>query len=84
MDFIVLILISLIIYAFRIIPYFEKKKKEHENLSGSTIIDDDLYSDNNTEDMTINSEIAAVIIAAIKASGEEKTDDFVVRSIKRR
>ncbi len=82
--FIVLILISLIIYAFRIIPYFEKKKKEHENLSGSTIIDDDLYSDNNTEDMTINSEIAAVIIAAIKASGEEKTDDFVVRSIKRR
>lgn len=82
--FIVLILISLIIYAFRIIPYLEKKKKEHENLSGSTIIDDDLYSDNNTEDMTINSEIAAVIIAAIKASGEEKTDDFVVRSIKRR
>lgn len=82
--FVVLILISLIIYALKIIPYLEKKKKESENLLDSNITDNDQDSDNKTGNLVNDSEIAAVIIAAIKASGEEQTDDFVVRSIKRR
>lgn len=82
--FAVLILISLIIYALRIIPYLEKKKKESEKSADLTETNKDNYSDNNSENVALNSEIAAVIIAAIKASGDEQTDDFVVRSIKRR
>ncbi len=82
--FVVLILISLMIYALKIIPYLEKRKKKSENLLDSKTTDNDQDSDNKTADLVNNPEIVAVIIAAIKASGEEQTDDFVVRSIKRR
>lgn len=82
--FAVLILISLLIYALRIIPYLENRKKKSEGSADSHNTDNDHASDNNTGNVSLNSEIAAVIIAAIKASGEEQTDDFVVRSIKRR
>ncbi|MEG0962929.1 MAG: OadG family protein [Lachnospiraceae bacterium] len=76
--FAVLILISLIISCFRIFPYLEKKKQaknvaEVETAPVTAILEqqDDL-------------ELAAVIAAAVAASTGTSTEDFVVRSIKRR
>lgn len=82
--FIVLILISLIIYAFKIFPYLENKKKANiaqivpqaapapaPAAAPVAAAQDDL-------------ELAAVIAAAIAASTGTSTSDFVVRSIKRR
>lgn len=86
--FCVLILICLCIYAFRIIPYLEKKfeakkgngtpapakkeKREEPQLAAPA------YSGPG------NTELAAVIAAAISAATGQSTDDFVVRSIRRR
>ncbi|MEG1946022.1 MAG: OadG family protein [Lachnospiraceae bacterium] len=76
--FAVLILISLIISCFRIFPYLEKKKQaknvpEVETAPVTAILEqqDDL-------------ELVAVIAAAVAASTGTSTEDFVVRSIKRR
>ena len=79
--FAVLILISLIIYAFKIFPYLEQRKKakkaeiipetEKKVQEVQAVEQDDL-------------ELVAVIAAAIAASTGTSTDDFVVRSIKRR
>ena len=85
--FIVLILISVIIYGFKIFPYLENKKKAKIAVSvpqaapvpapapapvaAPVAAQDDL-------------ELAAVIAAAIAASTGTSTSDFVVRSIKRR
>lgn len=81
--FIVLILISLIIYCFKIFPYLEEKKKAAAPAPAAVPVpaaapaapvaqaQDDL-------------ELAAVIAAAIAASTGTSTSDFVVRSIKRR
>ncbi|MCR4781927.1 MAG: OadG family protein [Lachnospiraceae bacterium] len=78
--FCVLILISLIIYAFNIFPYLEEKKKAKVNL-------EELISAEDKEadlDLSSDLELVAVITAAICAAGEMTTDDFVVRHIKRR
>lgn len=83
--FVILILISLIIYSFKIIPYLQKKlqKKEGPKVEiinandGKTETLDDV---NVTDDL----ELIAVISAAIAASTGSSTDSFVVRSIKRR
>lgn len=80
--FAVLILISLIIYCFKIFPYLENKKKAASAPAAALApavpaapvavpAQDDL-------------ELAAVIAAAIAASTGTSTSDFVVRSIKRR
>lgn len=81
--FIVLILISLIIYGFKVFPYLEAKKKAQSSapavaeapaaapVAAPVTAQDDL-------------ELAAVIAAAIAASTGTSTSDFVVRSIKRR
>lgn len=81
--FIVLILISLIIYCFKIFPYLEAKKKAESSAPAKEPVSaaapaapvataqDDL-------------ELAAVIAAAIAASTGTSTSDFVVRSIRRR
>ena len=85
--FAVLILISLIIYAFNIFPYLEKKKQEKEKAKAAAKEPADFVSqieqreEQQTQDDT---ELIAVIAAAIAASEGTSTSDFVVRSINRR
>ena len=80
--FSVLILISLIIYGFKIFPYLEQRKQAKK----STVIPEaeekaeEVYPVAEQDDL----ELVAVIAAAIAASTGTSTDDFVVRSIKRR
>ena len=80
--FAVLILISLIIYAFRIFPYLEKKKQEKKDAKVATeeSKEQEIVSVTEQDDL----ELVAVIAAAIAATTGTSTDDFVVRSIKRR
>ena len=85
--FAVLILISLIIAAFGIIPKIQDKLTKKKSTSQAGV-------DNNVEQITVREEVAdesddlelvAVIAAAIAASqGAASTDGFVVRSIRRR
>ena len=77
--FAVLILISLVISCFKIFPYLESKKKagQTETAVKETVQDIPAEQQDNTE-------LIAVIAAAIAASTGTSTDDFVVRSIKRR
>lgn len=82
--FIVLILISLIIYCFRIVPYLQNRKKEQTALTAAEnaqLPDAPVYEENALQD---DLELVAVISAAIAAATGSSTDDFVVRSIKRR
>ncbi len=81
--FSMLALISILIYCFRIIPYLtEKFKKNNEPEPVSEpFIDIRLSVPEPTDD---ERELGAVIAAAIAASEEISTDDFVVRSIRRR
>lgn len=86
--FAVLILISLIIYAFNIFPYLEKKKKEkaaaadpQPQTAPVAAVPEVSRSAEVPEDDT---ELIAVIAAAIAASTGTSASDFVVRSINRR
>ena len=86
--FIVLILISLIISCFNIIPKIQKafEKKPEEQPSSTTGIEKAVAQIAQQEESTEDDlELIAVIAAAIAASeGATSTDGFVVRSIKRR
>ena len=88
--FIVLILISLIIAAFGIIPKLQawaaKRGKEEETKIESIdkSIDNTIAQIVEKEDVTDDFELVAVIAAAIAASeGQTSTDGFVVRSIRK-
>lgn len=86
--FIVLILISLIISGFKIFPYLENKAKaknapptpvvKEVPKAPAPVIQEEVVPAQ--DDL----ELAAVIAAAIAASTGTSTEDFVVRSIKRR
>ena len=77
--FAILILISLLIYALRIIPYIESKKQR------AALNETEENSDQKPEQEDMDStELIAVITAAVSAQTGASTDDFVVRSIKRR
>lgn len=87
--FVVLILISLIIYAFNIFPYLEEKKKAKEKAQAFVPAPEapvlrqaaaPVEEVQAGDDM----ELAAVIAAAIAAGTGMSADDFVVRSIHRR
>lgn len=82
--FVILIMICLIIYAFRLIPYFmDKKQKKEEQTAVATdspVVEQIAAREARTDD----TELIAVIAAAIAAATGTSTDDFVVRSIKRR
>ena len=83
--FLVLILISLIIYCFNIFPYLEKKKKE--KVQAAEIAQPKEIEEvvpEVVEPVTDDNELIAVIAAAIAASTGTSTSDFVVRSINRR
>lgn len=80
--FVILILISVIIYCFRIIPYLQnRKKKNAANKSGDKVVEQIVQREEQLQD---DLELVAVIAAAIAAATGSSTDDFVVRSIKRR
>ncbi|MCI5920403.1 MAG: OadG family protein [Roseburia sp.] len=81
--FVVLILISLIIYCFNIIPYLQKKKTQ-KNAVADTEQPAVMPSAAPVENLTDDLELVAVISAAIAASTGTSTDSFVVRSIHRR
>lgn len=85
--FCVLILISLIIYAFNIFPYLEKKKKEKtmQSQAVETVVETESVQPVVEEQpLTDDAELIAVIAAAIAASEGTSTSGFVVRSINRR
>jgi sodium pump decarboxylase gamma subunit len=85
--FCVLILISLLIACFNIFPYLEKRKAEREAAAQPAL---DAAAAQTTEQaapvkqQTDDTELIAVIAAAIAASEGTSTSGFVVRSIRRR
>ena len=88
--FAVLILISLIIYCFNIIPYLEKKKAEKKAAqtpeADAEVAEQEVASATTSVEQQAadDTELVAVIAAAIAASTGTSTSDFVVRSIHRR
>lgn len=87
--FAVLILISLIISAFRIIPRIQKnmaeKKAAKENNTGVENAVAQIVEQETAVEETDDLELVAVIAAAVAAcEGAVSTDGFVVRSIRRR
>lgn len=84
--FAVLILISLIIAAFGVIPKIEKamkNKKEKANVK-EDVIDNTIAQIIEKEELSDDTELVAVITAAIAAyEGSASTDGFVVRSIRK-
>jgi sodium pump decarboxylase gamma subunit len=81
--FVVLIFISFIISLFRFIPMLEaalSKKKTPVQIEAKQVPSTEVMVENEVDD----GELVAVIAAAIAMSEGTSTDDFVVRSIKRR
>ena len=89
--FTVLIVISLLISCFKIFPYLEGKKKEKEaalraaeKTAEKTVASVVAPVETVEEQLTDDTELVAVIAAAIAAYEGTSTDGFVVRSIRRR
>ena len=88
--FCVLILISLIIYCFKFLNVFEvnkKKKAQAAQAAKETAAQDNVVTQieqREVQQTTDDTELVAVIAAAIAASTGTSTSDFVVRSINRR
>ncbi len=84
--FVVLILISLIIYGFKVIPYiqgrFSKKEAENTKPAESTVVEQ--IGQREERQLTDDLELVAVITAAIAAGTGASADSFVVRSIRRK
>ena len=83
--FLVLVFISLIISCFKIFPYLEAKKKEKAAKNVDTK-DAVITQIEQREEQTAmdDTELVAVIAAAIASYEGTSTSDFVVRSIRRR
>jgi sodium pump decarboxylase gamma subunit len=83
--FCVLIIISIFIYAFRIIPFIQKKleSRNSEPVAEASPVKEEVAVQK-TQDCSDDLELVAVITAAIAAGTGASTDSFVVRSIKRR
>lgn len=81
--FAVLVLISLLIACFNIVPYLEKKKaeKQQETVPAPVAVP---VMETKEVQQTDDTELIAVIAAAIAAGTGASTNQFVVRSIKRR
>ena len=84
--FTVLICISLIISAFKIFPYLEAKKKEKAAAKAAQVETNVVTQIEEIEEQEYvdDTELVAVIAAAIAAYEGTSTDGFVVRSIRRR
>lgn len=85
--FVVLILISLIISCFKLIPSIQNmftKKQTKTNNTSEQAVDNTIAQIIENEELSDDTELVAVIAAAIAVSeGAASTDGFVVRSIKR-
>lgn len=81
--FVVLIIISLIIYAFNVFPYIEKKMKEKNKAVENTEVKEPVSTETMDDELE-DEELVAVIAAAVASFSGESTDSFVVRSIKKR
>lgn len=83
--FLVLIFISLIISCFKIFPYLEAKKKEKAvmNVESKDAVVTQIEQ-REEQQLTDDTELVAVIAAAIASYEGTSTSDFVVRSIRRR
>ncbi len=82
--FCVLILISLIIYCFKFIALIGNKEKKAEHVKSEEKKETATVAAAPAEDLTDDTELVAVISAAIAASEGTTTEGFVVRSINRR
>lgn len=84
--FCVLILISLLISCFKIFPYLEKKKAAKAAAAVAGDVEEQTTETVAVEEpqVTDDTELVAVIAAAIAAGTGTSTSDFVVRSINRR
>ncbi|MBQ8518175.1 MAG: OadG family protein [Agathobacter sp.] len=87
--FAVLIIISLLISCFKIFPYLEAKKKEKEAAAKVVKVDNSVVTqieqrEEQEQELADDTELVAVIAAAIAAYEGTSTDGFVVRSIRRR
>lgn len=83
--FLVLIFISLIISCFKIFPYLEARKKA--KAAGTVEAKDQMVTQiekREEQQLSNDTELVAVIAAAIAAYEGTSTSDFVVRSIRRR
>ena len=84
--FVVLIFISLVINCFNIFPYLEAKKKEAalKSMESKDAVVTQIEQREVQEQLTDDTELVAVIAAAIASYEGTSTSDFVVRSIRRR
>jgi len=84
--FVVLIFISLVISCFKIFPYLEAKKKENalKSMENKDAVVTQIEQREEQEQLTDDTELVAVIAAAIASFEGTSTSDFVVRSIRRR
>lgn len=91
--FVILILISLIISCFKVIPYLQKKAEEKKSAGAQrpqtpavspAVEPETAAAETQPDDLELAAVIAAAVAAAAEAAGAAGTDGFVVRSIKRR
>jgi Na+-transporting methylmalonyl-CoA/oxaloacetate decarboxylase gamma subunit len=81
--FIVLMLISFIIYLFKYIPKIQELFTKGDNNSASAALEKAIAQIEEKEELVDDTELVAVIAAAICAMTGAKSDSFVVRSIKK-
>ena len=81
--FIVLILISFIIYLFKYIPKIQEIFTKGDNNSPSAMLEKTIAQIEEKEELVDDTELVAVITAAICAATGARSDSFVVRSIKK-
>ena len=86
--FSILVLIIFLISGFKIIPYLEAKKKEKASQLVTNTFENQIEQreelEGEQEELVDDTELVAVIAAAIAAYTGTSTSGFVVRSIKRR
>ena len=86
--FAVLIFISLLISCFKIFPYLEAQKKAKAEAAVKAVKEDNAVvtqiEQREEQELVDDTELVAVIAAAIAAYEGTSTDGFVVRSIRRR
>ncbi len=82
--FCVLIIICLLICCFNIFPYLEKKKAAKAASGKDVVSQIEAHEEQQTETVTDDGELIAVIAAAVAAAEGTSADGFVVRSIRRR
>jgi len=87
--FAVLIFISLLISCFKIFPYLEEKKRAKAKAARAAQGDNNVVTqieqrEEQEQELVDDTELVAVIAAAIAAYEGTSTDGFVVRSIRRR